>query len=385
MPPDITPEQAARDVLLDLALPLDQPIDPFAAIRRLGLFLCFRPLGDLIGVIVQAQNAGRAGVMINCNEPLYMQRLAGAHEIGHFTLHLGASRTQDGIGDERHHLGEVDGPQSQDEVDARRFSRHFLMPRELLEAAWERRPAGELTPETAYLIARDLGAPYLDALLRLKQEGFITPEADRRLRAVHPREIKRALAARDEAPDGEVWLILEATPPEPLAVDHGDFLEAALDEQAGTGYRWLEAAQFERAAREPAPAPPSFAGPGEKVTWRNAPSPVQAPSPDPAGAPAPAGVLALVEDTSGEPVSATAMAAGPPRRVQVGGVRGRRLRFATTQAGSRDIELVYARPWDPASAVERLVVPASVRPTPAQVKEAAELAAGTAEAAEVTA
>ncbi|MDR1808171.1 MAG: ImmA/IrrE family metallo-endopeptidase [Propionibacteriaceae bacterium] len=386
MPP--SPHQAAGELLRQLNIDVAQPVDPFAAIGRLGLVVVFRPLDNLLGAILPGRPGGPAGILLNGSAHPSVQRLTAAHEIGHWTLHYdhsrpGADRPFEWIADER---GEVVGDVTADiEHEARRFARAFLLPDALLDRLRARYwTGGQLTADAAYRIARDAGAPYSDLLRRLRDSGDLAPADYKRLHQVNPAAIKRQLSWGKRArKDREVWDIGPVTPDAGLTVVTGDRLLAALDEQPSTGYRWMEASAFAR--RSPSPAPPSFARPGESVTWDEAADvtlAAAAPAATP-GAPAPRpAVLPLVEDTPGLPLAADpalgaagALAAAPPAP-RVGGRTGRRLGFATRTVGSRDIELVYARPWDPDSVVTRLVIPATVGPTPARRERDLQLAFG---------
>ncbi|MDR1265527.1 MAG: hypothetical protein LBK42_08210 [Propionibacteriaceae bacterium] len=526
----------------DLGIDPARPVDPFAAIVQLGLVLVFQPLDNLLGAVLPGSPGGAAGVLLSRSRHVTVQRLTAAHEIGHWKLHFNhngpvARLTDDaaavigesGQSEQFDHADQSDQPNGPVapgdnghkefiiERQARRFARAFLLPPELLRRLAERHwPGGRLTPEAAYLMARDAGAPYSALLRLLRDRGEITPSDYDRLEGVHPRAIKERLAGRPAPSDSEVWVVGARADDDPLNLVVDDQFWAGLDEQAGTGYRWLEPSGLTR--RPPRPAPPSFAAPGAKVVWSEPvaaappdaaskseplpdtpvaagrpgsaaeaesvrPKPVSAAwsddtasrlwgagtdetSPRPTssemadgspllddgspvladgapgltnGAPVladgtwpdgarpvppppagdgltprplsspPAPVLALVEDEGGLPaLGATgwagddpprtsgggegdqpqtsdggeddqpALAApGPPESDQgmvvdfepaplLGGVVGRRLRFDTTNPGRRDIELVYARPWDPDSAIRRVQIPATVWPTPAR-------------------
>ncbi|MDR0417786.1 MAG: ImmA/IrrE family metallo-endopeptidase, partial [Propionibacteriaceae bacterium] len=335
--------EAARRLLDELGFDTTRPVDPFDAIARLGLVLVFKPLDDVLGVTLPGRPGGPAGILLNQNRPVPIQRLTAAHEIGHWVLHHGLL-TGEPAGWIADHSIEVMGQADRDtEREARRFARAFLMPAELVAAAVARyAPAGEpLSAEDVYRLARDVGAPYSDACRRLRDEGLVGPADYVRLRDARPSEIKRRLTGGEPAPPGsEVWVIDEtaaadlrtgAEPREPAAVGVdvavGDQLLAALPESAGTGYRWVDAATL--AARPAAQAPPPFGG-GAKLAWPPEPAaPLAAPRPA-AAAPT---VLAVAEDSAAPAVLALSDdstapddSAGEPR---LGGVVKRRLRFDT--------------------------------------------------------
>jgi IrrE N-terminal-like domain len=75
--------QRAARLLEELAVDQTQPIDVFAVIRRLGAWLTFVPLRNLLGSFVPA---GSGGVMITTERQPAVQRYTAAHEIAHIVL-----------------------------------------------------------------------------------------------------------------------------------------------------------------------------------------------------------------------------------------------------------------------------------------------------------
>ena len=75
--------QAAQRTLDDLGFDLTERIDVFDAIERLGLFVTFLPLDNLLGATIPK---GDGGVLITTKRPAGVQRFTAAHEIGHWIL-----------------------------------------------------------------------------------------------------------------------------------------------------------------------------------------------------------------------------------------------------------------------------------------------------------
>src|SRR6266508_2998897 len=73
--------RAAQREHLRLGTPMDRRVEIFDAIEGAGIWLMFQPLRELFGA---SQRLGEAaGIIINSNHPLSLQRFTAAHEYGH--------------------------------------------------------------------------------------------------------------------------------------------------------------------------------------------------------------------------------------------------------------------------------------------------------------
>src|SRR5205807_5330684 len=76
--------RTAQHEHLRLHTPLDRPIDIFKIIASADVWLMFQPLSRLFGAYERVNSS--AGILINSNHPVALQRSTAAHEYGHHVL-----------------------------------------------------------------------------------------------------------------------------------------------------------------------------------------------------------------------------------------------------------------------------------------------------------
>ncbi len=245
-------QEAAR-TLDALGINQSQPVDVFAAINRLGLWLTFLPLQNLLGSFIPE---GQGGVMITTRRPPAIQRYTAAHEIGHAVLDHGLALDDEAAilrasGAERERLAQL-------------FAAYFLMPPELVHSAAARygvRPGRPVEAVQAYQVARDMRVSYEAALRQLAELAVITKPRRDELLLVPPLEAKRALAhgARPVSGNADVWSLDEQSNGAHVDVLLYDEVVLALPESPATGYKWLDdAGMSQRQKRQPSLPPPPF-------------------------------------------------------------------------------------------------------------------------------
>jgi Zn-dependent peptidase ImmA (M78 family)/predicted secreted protein len=250
--------QAATELLDDLDIDQEQPVDVFEAIARLGLWLVFQPLTTLLGAVVPQ---GSGGIMITTEREPAIQRYTAAHEVGHWALdhNRPAFDTESDIlrpgGVER-------------ELVAQWFASYFLMPPPLVHATVSRylQAGMDVSPPAAYLVARDMRVSYEAALRQMANLDVITDHQLKKLLNVRPLRAKQELAYghRPQVGNADVWPLVSTmsrTAEEvAVVVAVNDEIVIALPETRSTDYRWLDdATNARRAARQARPAPPPFA------------------------------------------------------------------------------------------------------------------------------
>lgn len=248
--------QAAAELLDELEIDQEHPIDVFGAIAELGLWLVFENLHGLLGALLPT---GPGGVMITTEREPPIQRYTAAHEIGHLTLdHEPAFDTEDDVlqpdADERERLAQT-------------FASYFLMPPPLVHAVADRHgvtAGGEVSPGQAYLVARDMQVSYEAAIRQLQSLQLIDRRRQDQLIAVPRLRAKRDLAHGHRPIDGyaDIWPVDERSLQHHIDLRVHDEIIISLPENTTTGYRWLSSpALTHRAERQPHAAPAPFAQP----------------------------------------------------------------------------------------------------------------------------
>ncbi|HVF05232.1 MAG TPA: ImmA/IrrE family metallo-endopeptidase [Frankiaceae bacterium] len=249
--------QAAQRTLDDLGLDLTQRIDVFAAVARLGLWVSFLPLQNLLGAVVPE---GDGGVLITTERSAAVQRYTAAHEIGHWIL----DQDQLALDGEREILGTSP---IERERQAQIFAGYFLMPPPLIHGTAARhgiRRKTVPTPAQVYLTARDTGASYEAVARQLQNLDYYPWSVLTSLLKVRPLTAKKEAAYGLRPRDGhaDVWPVEPYQAAEHLDVEVGDEIVLNLPENRTTGYRWLtEDEEIARRHRQPHPAPAPLTGP----------------------------------------------------------------------------------------------------------------------------
>lgn len=245
--------QAADELLNDLDINQDEPIDVFDIIDRLGLWLVFNRLDSLLGATLPK---GTGGIMLTTQRGPSVQRYTAAHEIGHWILDFNepAFDTDD----------DIFYPTADREQLAQLFAGQLLMPPPLVFETGARHGVtsdASATAPAVYLTARDMGASYEAAVRQLSNLDIISPSTRDRLLARTPIQIKTELC-HGHRPRGavDVWPVnLEASGSE-VDLTEGDEVVLTLPENRTTGYRWMTPDEItERAMHEVSPPPEPFA------------------------------------------------------------------------------------------------------------------------------
>ncbi|MHB8959589.1 MAG: ImmA/IrrE family metallo-endopeptidase [Candidatus Limnocylindrales bacterium] len=248
--------QAAASTLDQLNADETRPIDVFEAIGKLGVWLTFGRLKNLLGTFVPE---GGGGVLITTERQPAVQRYTAAHEIGHLVLdNRLALDSEDDVfrptGTERERLAQL-------------FAAYFLMPPPLVHATATRygiRRGQSVDGTQAYLVSRDMHVSYEAALRQLTELSLLTSHQRDSLLEVAPIDIKRELGHGIRPVNGyaDVWPVDERSNGIKLDLTLEDEVVVALPESPATGFRWLDdsdlAARKQLVLRSP-PAP--FASP----------------------------------------------------------------------------------------------------------------------------
>lgn len=246
--------QAADELLNDLAIDQEQPVDVFAIIDDLDLELVFNPLNSLLGAVVPS---GSGGIMLTTQRGPSVQRYTAAHEIGHWILDI----DQLAFDSE----GDIFWPSVDRERLAQLFAGQLLMPPPLVYAMCRRYQitASSITAAAVYQAARDMGASYEAAVRQMANLGIVDAGQRDHLLAQTPGQIKADLC-HGHRPQGwvDVWPVDMTSTRDHVELISGDELFVSLPENRSTGYRWLSSEELAaRAERAPSPAPALFAEP----------------------------------------------------------------------------------------------------------------------------
>ena len=215
---------------------LSKRIDIFDIIERDNLWLMFQPLGNLYGSYLPVE--GCAGILINANHPLNLQRLTASHEYGHFVLEHEVSL------DEAESIQPQGSEHNLQEAAAQTFAAYFLMPLQLVNTVL--RSMGlplkpeNLTPVEAYDFSLEVGVSYSAAVNRLATLNKIPWRVANELRGQEPKSIKAEIGRGTRPQDvrADVWGLDEHDSGKALYVRANDELHILLPEAPSTGYIW---------------------------------------------------------------------------------------------------------------------------------------------------
>lgn len=208
----------------------------------------FQPLGNLFGVFERFEG-DVAGILINSDHPLSLQRYTAAHEFGHFVMNHEYSA------DSPNELY-AEGVELQ-EAAAQSFAADLLMPVPVVTYASKKLGIeGELeSAENVYRLAVELGTSYRATITQLNVLNLIDFPTARALRETTPLQVKQQLLGgeRPENPRSDVWSIteemLEAN--RHLSVQLGDEIVFELEEAPSSGYLWKLHADASRGPVQP--------------------------------------------------------------------------------------------------------------------------------------
>lgn len=226
--------RAAQREHLRLGTELHRRVDVFDIIEEARVWLFFKPLRNLYGLYHRADEA--AGIIINANHPLTMQRFTAAHEYGHHVLGHEASA------DDENRILRV-RMQDLQEVAAQAFAGEFIMPLQLVNYTLRTMGLGinppPLDARQVYQLALELGVSYSAAVTQLVGQRKLTPHGGRELRGRRPLAVKTDLVgARPEDSWADVWLLDETQEGRELTPRVRDEIHVVLPETPSSGYVW---------------------------------------------------------------------------------------------------------------------------------------------------
>lgn len=223
---------AANQLLAEVSFDFAGPVDVFDVVRRLGLWLIFRPLQNALGATLRV---GSGGIIITTQREPKIQRFTAAHELAHWRLHRGDLEwdTPDAV--------LSPGGINEREREAQLFASHLLMPRRLVRRALHAvdvTDAADITPLDLYSLSRELQVSYEAAARQLQNLGIVTTDRVSALLKHRPLALKTRLNAgvppRNARAD--VWPAL--TPAQHFLTLPEDEIVIQLPENALAGYRW---------------------------------------------------------------------------------------------------------------------------------------------------
>jgi Zn-dependent peptidase ImmA (M78 family)/predicted secreted protein len=230
----LTGIKAAQQEHRRLGTSMHDRVPVFEVIEDARIWLFFQPMQNLFGAYKRFGDA--AGIILNAQHPLTLQRFTAAHEYGHHVLGHEASADDE----ERIYRR---GPQSTREVAAQAFAGEFLMPVQLVNYVLRimgitgRQPA--LSPRQVYQLALELGVSYGAAVTQLVGLQKLSVPAGRRMRSLSPLEIKTDLAgARPAHSWADVWLLDESQEGRQIVARLRDEVHVLLHETPSTGFVW---------------------------------------------------------------------------------------------------------------------------------------------------
>jgi len=215
---------------------LSKRIDIFDIIERDNLWLMFQPLGNLYGSYLPID--GSAGILINANHPLNLQRYTASHEYGHFVLGHEVSL------DEAESIQPHRSEHNLQEAAAQSYAAYFLMPMQLVNTVL--RSMGlplkpeNLMPAEAYHFSLELGASYAAVVNHLATLNKISWEVANELRGQEPKIIKAeiGLGTRPQDVHADVRALDEHDSGRIFHIRVNDELHILLPEAPSTGYIW---------------------------------------------------------------------------------------------------------------------------------------------------
>ena len=239
-------------------------VNVFDTIYRRGITLMFQPLDKLLGAFVK-QN-GEAGIILNTECSLCIQRFAAAHVLGHLILGHDPHADEDDIlrrgpiTDDR-----ICKKLSPEDREADAFASYFLLPSHVITAqmeaqGWDFRHFS--SPDVIYQASLRFGVGYTAAVYGLEREKLISRDIRQTLLEAEPVDLKLKLLDGQEilkSCRGDVWVLTERDEGAVIEAGRNDLFLLCLEEATGAGYVWtfdeLEATGFAilRDARQPGP------------------------------------------------------------------------------------------------------------------------------------
>jgi len=229
-----------------LGVDVTNAVDVFDCIRRLEVYLHFRPLKNLMGAYLNPD--GRTpGILINSKHPLQLQRYTAAHELGHFWLnHEPTTDAVIGVSSDDAGFTQM----GQEERDAELFAALFLMPSELVAHCATKigiDPHGhnQVSNEEVLMLSLLLGTSYKATTNRIRSLGLIDADYRAMLQKRQPQDIKKAVGGFK--PEGLVdhkitWnhvVVMDArSHSSSVLLEPDQVVQICLDTRATSGHIW---------------------------------------------------------------------------------------------------------------------------------------------------
>lgn len=229
---------AAAEVIADLHIPMDRPVDVFGAIEQLGLVLAFAPLGNVSGYYVPKTAPHPPGILLHEGHPRTRQRYTAGHELGHHIF--GHTPGPDDDLESALQRGDLERWPDQ-EKEAEAFGAWFLMPRRLIRRGLSALGIESVSsPYDVYALSLWLGTSYTATARQLSSTKVISFAIADQWAHIPPRILKTSLAGQFVPDDlhNDVWLLDGRHNREPIEARAGDRVVLMLDETPSTGYSW---------------------------------------------------------------------------------------------------------------------------------------------------
>lgn len=237
-------EMAAERLVSELNLSVERAIDVFGVIEDMEVWLLFQKLDKALGVYFSGTSAG---ILINSERPIGMQRLTAAHELGHHVLKHGEGvddlvSLRASPGPRRGAAQNLSAERFLQEISAQAFAMSFLAPAELVRrmmAALGIERDKPIPPERVYELSLHLGMSHEATAHRLVALRELAPDQlDSVL--IRPAQAKQNIGHGHKPKDAkaDVWPIGLRQRGVLINARVGDELALSLDETPSSGYRW---------------------------------------------------------------------------------------------------------------------------------------------------
>jgi Zn-dependent peptidase ImmA (M78 family)/predicted secreted protein len=232
-----------RNLGLDKEPYRSQRIDVFDCISRVGATLMFQPMDKLLGAYLSEE--GNAGIILNSQRPLGMQRFTAAHELGHFQLKHQSSADGESMlrrGPVASDFYSKDVPGQEREADA--FASYFLLPDYLVkeQKALQKWTNSDISnPLTIYQASLRFGSSYKATVHALTRMKLVNGSSRKTLLAAKPADIKRHLLSDfplETTKQMDVWHLTEKDEGAVIEAGRNDLFIFRLTENSGSGYIW---------------------------------------------------------------------------------------------------------------------------------------------------
>ena len=215
-------------------------IDVFDVITQRGLPLLFKPLDGLLGVYMDDP---MPGILVTTKRPLSVQRLTGAHELGHHQFGHRSSLDDDSL--LKRSPFNTSSNYKQQELEADAFAIEFMLPPWLFAEHFKRQgwtASMMADPIIVYQLSLRIGASY-DATCRcLARPGveIIDRNTMNNNLNVKPKEIKKSLLGNYIPEDywGDVWLLTPKDEGSLIEGSRSDLFVLKLTEHSSAGFIW---------------------------------------------------------------------------------------------------------------------------------------------------